>query len=332
MTKLLVRALSAGICWLGGCLAANAADFEWKMFTIYDVADKQTEWARGFAKEVGEATGGRLNIRVFAGSELPYKGVDVYRAIAKRQVEIGHSPAGFIAADLPVVAATAMPFVCTDMDLFFNGALPKVRPLMDKAISDKFKVTPIIHWAMPGQQIWSVPEIKTIADLKGRKIRTWNREQVETMDKLGATSASITTAEVTQALQLGTVDGAITAAINVNNWDWARILKNGYMFNITLSHEIISVNNAALGELPDDVRKSFSEVAARWETKFREEVATLDKDARANLVGKGMTLTDPSSEDAAALREMTAGIGDAWAAANGELGQQILAGLKDGCK
>ncbi|HWK66412.1 MAG TPA: TRAP transporter substrate-binding protein DctP [Rhizobiaceae bacterium] len=332
MFKTSARIAIAGAIWAAGSFAALSAEFEWKMFTIYDVADKQTEWARGFAKEVGEATNGRLNIRVFAGSELPYKGVDVYRAISKRQVEIGHSPAGFIASDLPVVAATAMPFVCTDMDKFFNGALPKVRPLMDKAISDKFKATPIMHWAMPGQQIWSVPEIKTIGDLKGRKIRTWNREQVETLDKLGATSASITTAEVTQALQLGTVDGAITASINVNNWDWARVLKNGYMFNITLSHEIVSVNNEALSELPDDVRTTFNEVAARWEGKFRKEVSKLDKEARSTLVSKGMTLTDPSAEDAEELRAITAAIGENWASANGDLGQRILSGLAEGCK
>jgi TRAP-type transport system periplasmic protein len=332
MLKTFARIAAAGTIWAAGSFAALSADFEWKMFTIYDVADKQTEWARGFAKDVGEATDGRLNIRVFSGSELPYKGVDVYRALSKRQIEIGHSPAGFIASDLPVAAASTMPFVCTEMDRFFDGALPKVRPLMDRAISDKFKVTPIMHWAMPGQQIWSVSSITTPADLKDLKIRTWNREQVETLDMLGGTSASITTAEVTQALQLGTVDGAITAAINVNNWDWARILKNGYMFNITLSHEIISANSAALAELPEDVRKSFNEVAIRWEGKFREEVAKLDKDARDNLVSKGMILTDPTTEDAASLREMTASIGETWAAANGAIGQQILAGMREGCQ
>ncbi|MDQ6436966.1 TRAP transporter substrate-binding protein DctP [Mesorhizobium sp. LHD-90] len=313
-------------------MSAYAADFEWKMFTIYDVADKQTEWAKGFAAEVKEATGGRLNIRVFSGSELPYKGVDVYRAIAGRQIEIGHSPTGFIASDLPVVAAMSMPFVCTDMHKFFDGALPKVRPMMDQAISDKFKATPIMHWAMPGQQIWSVPEVKTIADLKGRKIRTWNREQVETLDKLGATSASITTAEVTQALQLGTVDGAITAAINANNWHWSQVLKNGYMFNITLSHEVISANNAALAELPEDVRKTFMEVAVRWEAKFREEVFRLDSAAREALVGQGMTLSEPNADDAKALREMTVEIGKNWAEANGEVAQEILTGIQEGCK
>lgn len=331
MLKSLGRIASIAAIWAAGQCTALAADFEWKMFTIYDVADKQTEWARGFAKDVQEATKGRLNIRVFAGSELPYKGVDVYRAISRRQVEIGHSPSGFIASDLPVVGATAMPFVCTDMTKFFGSGLPKVQALMDKAIFDKFKATPIMHWAMPGQQIWSVPSIKTLADLKGKKIRTWNREQVETLDKLGATSASITTAEVTQALQLGTVDGAITAAINVNYWDWARILKNGYMFNITLSHEIISVNNQALAELPADVRSAFTEVAARWEKKFRQEVFKLDGEAKAALVAKGMILTEPTPEDAKKLRALTSEIGVKWAKANGEIGQKILSGLTEGC-
>lgn len=328
----LIRNFVAGAMVFAATGAAGAADFEWKMFTIYDVADKQTEWARGFAEDVNKSTGGRLNIRVFSGSEMPYKGVDVYRALSRRQIEIGHSPTGFIASDLPVAGVMAMPFVCTDTQKFFDTALPKVQPKLDQAISDKFGVTPIMHWVMPGQQIWSVPEIKTLGDLKGKKIRTWNREQVETLDKFGASSASITTAEVTQALQLGTVDGAITAAINANNWHWPQIVKNGYMFNITLSHEVISVNNKALAELPEDVRASFLDASKRWEVKFREEVAKLDTDARSALIAAGMTLTEPSSAEATTLRQETASIAEAWAAANGELGAEILSGLRDGCQ
>lgn len=331
MKRSMSRVIAAGAIWATSTFAALAADFEWKMFTIYDVADKQTEWARGFARDVNEATKGRLNIRVFSGSELPYKGVDVYRALSRRQIEIGHSPTGFIASDLAVVNAMSMPFVCTDMRKFFAGALPKVRAPIDQALSDKFKVTPIIHWAMPGQQVWSVPPIKTIKDFKGLKIRTWNREQVATLDKLGATSASITTAEVTQALQLRTVDGAITAAINVNAWHWSQVLKNGYLFNITLSHEIISANSAALAELPEDLRKILLDVAARWEGKFREAVFQLDDEARAALVKQGMTLTDLNKQDAKALREMTVDISKNWTEANGDLGRKILAGLQEGC-
>lgn len=330
MRKSMLRIIAGAIVCAGGS-AVTAAEFEWKMFTIYDVADNQTAWARGFAEDVSKSTDGRLNIRVFSGSEMPYKGVDVYRALSRRQIEIGHSPTGFIASDLPVVGAMAMPFVCTDSQKFFDTALPKVRPMMDEAISEKFRSTPIIHWIMPGQQIWSVPPIHTLDDLQSKKIRTWNREQVETLDSFGASSVSIATVELTQALQLGTVDGAITAAINANNWHWTQILKNAYMFNITLSHEVISVNNDALAELPEDVRAAFLEAAARWEVKFREEVAKLDEHAREQLTADGMILTEPSAEDAATLREQTMSIADAWAQANGDVAAQILTGLREGC-
>jgi TRAP-type C4-dicarboxylate transport system substrate-binding protein len=113
---------------------------------------------------------------------------------------------------------------------------------------------------------WSTKPIKA-ADFKGLKIRTWNREQVATLTKLGASSASITTAEVTPALQRGIVDGAFTASINAAAWNWSQVLKNGYMMNITLAHEVISVNAAALDELPPDLRKTFLEVSAAWEGK-----------------------------------------------------------------
>lgn len=331
MLKTFARIAAAGTIWATGSFAALSADFEWKMFTIYGVADKQTDWMRGFAKDVNEATGGRVNITVFSGGELPYKGVDVYRALSKRQIEIGHSPTGFIAPDLPLLDAMSMPFACMDMQKFFTGALPRIRPTFDQAISEKFNVTPVIHWAMPGQELWSTRPVTTIEDFKGMKIRTWNQGQVSTLDKIGASSVSITTAEVTPALQRGVIDGAITASVNADAWKWSEVLKNGYIFNITLSHEVISVNSDAMKELPEDVRKAVVDVAAKWEGKFREEVTKLDDQARASLVEQGMTLTDPTPEDAKALIEMTADIGTSWAEAQGEVATRVLADIREAC-
>lgn len=332
MLKLLARVVAAGTIWSAGAFAALAADFEWKMFTIYGVADKQTDWMRGFASDVKEATGGRVNITVFSGGELPYKGVDVYRALSRRQIEVGHSPTGFIAPDLPLLDAMSMPFVCMDMQKFFDGALPKIRATFDQALTEKFNVTPVIHWAMPGQEVWSTRPVKTIGDFKGMKIRTWNQGQVATLDKLGASSVSITTAEVTPALQRGVIDGAITASVNANAWKWSEVLKNGYIFNITLSHEVISVNSDAMKELPEDLQKAVSNVASKWEAKLREEVQKLDAEAREALVQQGMTLTDPTSEDAKALADMTSDIGADWAAKQGEVATKVLADIRQACQ
>lgn len=331
MFKSITKWILAGTLLATSAVAVKAADFEWKMFTIYGVADKQTDWMRGFAKDVHEATGGRLNITVFSGGELPYKGVDVYRALSRRQIELGHSPTGFIAPDLPILDAMSMPFVCMNMAKFFDGALPKIRGTFDAAISEKFGVTPVIHWAMPGQEVWSRVPIKSIKDFDGLKIRTWNQGQVTTLDKLGASSVSITTAEVTPALQRGIIDGAITASVNAAAWNWHEVIKNGYLFDITLSHEVIGANSAALAELPEDVRASFQDVAAKWEAKLKANVLELDEQARAKLADQGVTLTDPSPEDAKALADMTLDIGSSWAEQNGEVAVKLLADIRAGC-
>jgi TRAP-type C4-dicarboxylate transport system substrate-binding protein len=325
-------AAAAAAFWVSTAAPVAAADFEWKFFTIYGVSDKQTEWMRGYASEVKEATDGRLNISIFTGSELPYKGVDVYRALSRRQIEIGHSPTGFIATDLPLLDAMSMPFVCMSMEKFFAGALPQIEGSFDAAISEKFGATPIMHWAMPGQQVWSTRAIDKLDDFRGLKIRTWNQGQVQTMDKLGAASVSITTAEVTPALQRGVIDGAITAAVNADAWNWHEVIGNGYLFNITLSHEVISVNNAALAELPEDVRTAFLDVSRKWAGNFRQEVLALDAQARANLTTKGVRLVDPTAEDAAKLAAMTTDIAENWAGQNGEAGNTVLASIRSGCQ
>lgn len=332
MKRYLGRLLAATAICTGVASTAAAADFEWKFFTIYGVSDKQSDWLRGFAKDVADKTGGKLNITLFTGSELPYKGTDVYRAISRRQVEMGHSVTGFMAADQPLLEAMTMPFVCSDIDKFYEKVLPAIRPTFDQAIEEKFGATPLIHWAMPGQNLFTTKDVQRLTDFKGMKIRTWNQGQVQTMDKLGATSVSLTTAEVTPSLQRGVIDGAITAASNADAWSWHEVLRHGYMFNITLSHEVISVNNQALSELPDDVRKGLMEAAAEWGGKLRYEVSVIDSKARENLTAKGITLVEVTPEDKAEFARLTAPIADDWAKAQGAKGEEVLGAIRANCQ
>jgi len=311
--------------------AASAAEHNWRFFTSMTLNDKSTQIHRRFAEDVEAATQGRLKIQVLAAGELPFRAQDVLRAVASRQVEMGHTAVGFIAGDLPHIDAFSMPFVCTSFDKFYDQSIPAVDGMVAQALQDKFKVTPLVHWALPQQQIWLTREIGSINDLRGLKVRSWNREQAELMQRLGGSGVSISSAEVIPALQRKVVDGAFTAALPASNWKIHEVARFGYMVDMNLSYELNLVNQAALAALPPDLRDVLQTKAREWTEVYRREIQIADAQARQDLVENGMLLRVPTPEDMQKLQELAAPIGDAWTAKNGPAAKQILDLIRATC-
>jgi TRAP-type C4-dicarboxylate transport system substrate-binding protein len=310
---------------------AAAQTTEWKFYTYFANNDKPTQLHRAFAEDIAKATGGKLKITVFSSGELPYKASDVLRTVASNQVEIGDVALGFVAGDVPELNAFAMPFACTSIDKFYDAAIPAVSKTVDSVLSQRFKTASVMHWTMPPQQLWLVKIVDNLDGLKGLKVRSWNREQAELMRLVGGSGVTINPAEVIPSLQRRVVDGAFTAAVPALDWKINEVAAFGYLLNLTLSHQAVVVNEAALARLPEDVRKVFLDKAKEWAPKYRSEMIEADAAARKTLVERGMKLRDATPEELAKLRALSRPILDDWTAKQGAAGKAMLDAVVSAC-
>lgn len=303
---------------------AEAADVSWKFYTYFAANDKPTSLHRAFAQDVEKATDGRLKITVFSASELPYKASDVLRVVGSKQIEMGDVAFGFVAGDVPELNALSMPFSCTSMDKFYDKLAPAIEKPINTMLEGKFRATAIMQWVMPPQQLWLAKPVSGIDGLKNIKARSWNREQAELMRLVGGSGVTITPAEVIPALQRGVVDGAFTAAVPALDWKFNEVTKFAYMMNLTLAHQAIVVNQAALQALPEDLRKTLLAKTVEWAPKYRVELIAADKEARNTLAEKGVTLRETTPDEVVRLREITKPIAEEWAAKVGPVGKEML--------
>ncbi len=323
--------LATGALAIIGVRDASAADVSWKFYTYFAANDKPTTLHRAFAKDVETATNGRLKITVFSAAELPYKAADVLRVVGSRQVEMGDVAFGFVAGDVPELNALSMPFSCTSMDKFYDVLAPSIEKPINDVLESKFKSTSIMQWVMPPQQLWLAKPVDGVDGLKNLKVRSWNREQAEMMRLAGGSGVTITPAEVIPALQRGVVDGAFTAAVPALDWKFNEVTKFGFMINLTLAHQAIVTNQAALNSLPEDLRKILLAKTEEWAPKYRAELIAADKSARQTLTEKGMTLKDATSDEITRLRDLTAPIASDWVSKVGPVGKDMLAVAVKAC-
>ena len=187
---------------------AQAPEIKWRLASSFPKSlDTIFGAAEGMAKRVAEATGGKFQIQVFAPPEI-VPGPGVLDAVKDGTVQMGHSASYYFVGKDPTFAFdTAMPFGLNSRQqtawMMQGGGLPLMRAL--------FKDYNIYNIPLgnTGAQMggWYRKEIKTVADLKGLKIRIGGFAGL-VMARLGAVPQQITGGDIYPALEKGAIDAA----------------------------------------------------------------------------------------------------------------------------
>ena len=102
---------------LGFLLLLTVAQAQtWNMATPYPPANFHTQNILQFAKEVEEATGGRLKITVHPGGSL-FPHPQILPAVRNGQVQMGEVLMSLLANENPLFNLDSIPFVATSYEL-----------------------------------------------------------------------------------------------------------------------------------------------------------------------------------------------------------------------
>jgi TRAP-type C4-dicarboxylate transport system substrate-binding protein len=143
-------------------------------------------------------------------------------------------------------------------DAFFNT--------VDKRLQAQFNAKLLGVWPAGPQVIFCKPQIKGLADLKGRKIRVGDQSSANFVAGLGATGVPMPFGEVQQSLARGVVDCAITGPASANSGGWPeaattvmplalQLAINGYAINLNTWRQMPPADQAKLQQAVDRLVK-----------------------------------------------------------------------------
>jgi len=234
---------------------------EWRMVTSWPkMFPGGGTAAERFAKTIGEATGGRLTIKVFGAGEL-VPAFEAFDAVQRGTADCMHSTPYYWQNKAKILSLyTTVPFGLTNNEtvawLRFGGG----QALWDE-IYAQFGLKGF-HAGSTSVQMagWFNREIKSVDDVKGLKMRIPGLGG-EALRKLGATIVNLPVGEIFGALQ----SGAIDATEWVGPWQdlaagFYKVTKYYYwpgMHEPATINEI-TVNKAKWDTLPKDVQQIFA--------------------------------------------------------------------------
>lgn len=211
--KIAGAGLAAGSLALTGCSKKESTSgstsqkkFRWRMGMV--VPKNLPIWGPGmvnFAKRVKLMSNGRLDIKVYGAGEL-FPALQVFDAVKKGTVEMGHSAAYYWRGKLPAsVFFTSVPF-----GMNANGMNAWLGAGGGQELWDELYSTHNLK-ALPcgntGVQMggWFRKEMNTIADFKGLKMRMPGLGGA-VIEKAGAVPQQIAGGEIFTNLQTGVID------------------------------------------------------------------------------------------------------------------------------
>jgi TRAP-type mannitol/chloroaromatic compound transport system substrate-binding protein len=294
----------------GGTLSAAAAtqaisqtptlpNIKWRLASSFPKSlDTIYGGAETLSKRLAAITGGKFQIQVFAAGEI-VPAFSVADAVTNGTVECSHTASYyFVGKNKTYGFDTTLPFGLNQRQqnawMYYGGGMQLMR--------DFFKETGIISFpgGNTGVQMggWFRKEIKTVADLKGLKMRIPGIGG-EVMARLGAVPQSIPGGDIYPALEKGTIDAAEwVGPYDDEKLGFYKIAKNYYYPGWWESNSMYSfyVNLKEWEKLPKEYQAAFEAAAAEANMDMMAEYDFKNPKALKSLVGKGVQLRAYSPE------------------------------------
>ena len=274
-----------------------------------------------FAADVRKATNNQLDINVHSNGSL-IKHPDMLRAVSTGQVNVVELLLGQFGNEDPVFAADNVPFVATGYDNAWKFYQAQ-KPYLEKKLQGR-GVRLLYAVAWPGQGIYTKNVLKSVADLKGVKFRTYSPQTARLAELLGASPTVIQVPEVPQAFATGTVHAMITSSATGTSTKAWEFVKNYYTTNAFHPKNMVAVNERAFQRLSDTQKKALLEAAAEAEKRGWELSRQREAEANALLAKNGMNVTPPDSAMKAAFEKVGATILAEWQKSAGADGEAMI--------
>ena len=255
--------LAAGLAFAALTTPAMAQT-KWDLPAAYPANNPHSENLSLFAKDVADATGGKLTITVHPGASL-FKAPDIKRAVQTGQAQIGEVLISLHENEDPIFGVDVIPFLATSYPEAMKLWKASKPAIEKKLAAQGLMLLFAVPWAPQG--IYAKKEINSIEDMKGLKWRAYNVGTARIGELVGAQVVTVQAADLAQALATGVVNSFITsAATGYDSKSW-ETMTHFYDTQAWIPKNVTFVNKAAFDKLPKAEQDAVLKAAATAETR-----------------------------------------------------------------
>ncbi|RBW57066.1 TRAP transporter substrate-binding protein DctP [Ruegeria sp. A3M17] len=281
-----------------------------------------------FKDIVEEKSGGELTVQLFPSAQL-YKDKEVPEAVGTGAVEAGSAFLGRFTGAVPAVDVVNLPFFFRDED-HLRAAVATgspMRNILDAAVLEETGAK-VLWWQAFGRNVYlsNGSAIRTPADLKDQKVRTYGKVIGWTVEALGGAPTLMSGSKQFLAYQQGAVDVGMTGASAVKSRKLHEV-----MDHMTLSYDsaiefVAVMNNDFFESLSPKHQQIILEAAAEVEQQLRDAIYA-EEDATIDEMRGLMTVVDLTDEERQQWIEATSSVSQRFVDDAGDTAAEVISAV-----
>ncbi|MBU1213531.1 MAG: TRAP transporter substrate-binding protein [Alphaproteobacteria bacterium] len=245
-------------------------------------------------EELKKRSNGRITYTLYAGGALG-KGPEHFDIVKNGLSDMGYFTATWTPGRFPMTDVLSLATWIDGKDLSTDIG----NKIYEKALKEEFKGVKVLELNGCIQAfIWTTKPVKSMADLKGLKIRSPGGHQTNYIKALGAQPVFMPLGDVYLAMETGTIDGLVTCPPLVLAFKLFEVAKYGVKVTFGCVSEGVIMNQKAWDRTPDDLKPIIEEVVgnpfATTHGLDKKTYAQMMKEIEAK--GVKITTLDPAEE------------------------------------
>jgi TRAP-type C4-dicarboxylate transport system substrate-binding protein len=309
MRPAFAAAALAALLALAFCRAVDAQQLDRKQFNVAGTWSFLTNWQNLeqplWAKDLPEASGGSITGNIKSITELNLKGTELLRLLKQGVFDVAAALPIYVEDGGAVIEASDIAGVAKDFKMG-RDVVTAWLPEMQKTMKEKHNALILATFPFPEQVFYCRGDIRSIDDLKGKKVRVQGTSQRDFVSALGGIGVTIAFGEVRPALEKGVVDCAITGTMPGYKAKWPEVTSMLFRLPVGYTIGIWVVNQSVWSKLSPDTQAFLAKQMKAHEDKAWRVIEDESDEGVACSTGTGpcsvgapgkMKLVKPSETD-----------------------------------
>lgn len=212
-------------------------------------------------------TGGNVTATIASLNEKGLKGPEVFRLMRTGVIDFGTSALGYVAGDDPQNEGPDLAGIALDIETA-RKVSDAYKATLSKLYMEKYGIRLLMLYPAEAQVFWCNSPIASLADLRGKKVRTGNRTVADFVEAAGGVTVTMPFGEVVTSLQLGVIDCAVTGTFSGNSAGWHEVTTHLYPLTVGWSPFMYAVNAKRWEKLDPSLQTLLTEEFAKLEDEI----------------------------------------------------------------
>lgn len=290
------RRLAFVVAAIATLVAASASARDFRSADVH-AKDFPTNMAvKYMGEQLSKATGGKDNIKIFGDSSLGSE-KDTVEQVKIGAIDMVRVSTATFHGIVPESMIPSLPFLFRDMD-HFRKAMYGAQGDRILAAFDKAGFVGLCLYESGARSIYAKKPVKTIADMKGLKVRVQQSDlMVSMIGALGASATPMPFAEVYTGLKTGLLDAAEN---NIPSYEEAKHFESAPIFSETghvMTPEVLVFSKKVWLTLTPEEQAAIRKAAKESVPYYVKLWDAKEKDARAAVLKSGAKIVAGSEID-----------------------------------